>query len=69
MSICDRTDLGQFDYCDGVTISDPLIVGEVDVQSITTDFICTYEDGVFGMLGKGFYVFTYDSVDYIFEVI
>jgi hypothetical protein len=69
MNICDTVDLGQFDYCDGVVISDPVIVGDVSVESLTTAFTCTYSDGDFGSLGVGFYIFSYDDINYIFEVI
>ncbi len=64
--ICDITDLGAFNYCDGVTID--FIDSEVIIKNIETKYRCSYEDGVLGQLNPGHYFFTYESVNYKFSV-
>ena len=67
MSICTTTDLGDFDYCDGVTID--FVDSEVLIKCVETKYICTREDGTFGKLNPGHYTFEFEETNYIFEVV
>ena len=65
---CEYTNLGTYDYCDGVDLS-ATITGEVSLLFIQTSRECTYADGNFGTIERGEYVFSFDSTNYYFKVI
>jgi hypothetical protein len=65
---CIQTDLGQFNYCDGVDVSET-IDGPVDLLYLQTSRQCNYATGNFGILEKGEYVFTFEETNYKFEVV
>ena len=67
MSICSTTDLGDFDYCEDVVID--FVDSEVVIKCVETKYRCTREDGNFGELLPGHYLFTFEETNYMFEVV
>lgn len=66
MSSCTVIDSGDFPSCDDVIVAD--IVGSVVISCIETSFTCSFEDGNFGKLNPGDYIYDYDSNNYRFTV-
>lgn len=64
--ICDKTDLGDFEYCDGVNIE--FVDSTVVVKNIETKYRCAYDDGDFGKLNPGHYYFDFEDNQYTFQV-
>jgi hypothetical protein len=66
MSLCSKTDLGNFSQCDPVDID---IDEEVFLTNMNTARKCTYEDGNFGILAPGTYIAITESGTYKFKVV
>lgn len=65
---CEFNNLGSFEYCDCVNVSE-FIDGPVDVLFLQTSRNCTFQNGDFGQLETGQYVFAFQDTNYEFSVV